>query len=82
MSRSESGGLAIGMSTAVVIVLWAIVTSPVGPVMMFGGAVVLACVGLLGAGIFGLGCREEPIDDFDDDELIEGRVVVIDPDDL
>lgn len=80
MNRSELGGLAIGLSTSGVIVLWAIVTSPIGPVAMFGGAVVLACVGLLGAGIFGLGCLDEPRAD-PDDELIEGRVVVIDPDD-
>jgi len=66
-------------------VMWAIAASPAGPVAIFGGAVVLACVGLLGAGIFGLGCLDEPRKDPDDDsedELIEGRVVVIDPDDV
>lgn len=81
MNRSELGGLAIGLSTSGVMVLWAIITSPIGPVAIFGGAVVLACVGLLGAAIFGLGCRDEPREP-PEDEPIEGRVVVIDPDDF
>jgi hypothetical protein len=48
---------------------------------MFGGAVVLGCVGLIAAGIFGLGCRDEPRE-HPEEEPIEGRVVVIDPDDF
>lgn len=80
MSQSESGGLAIGTIAAVVIVLWAMATCPMGPMVMFGGAVVLGCIGLIFAGVYGFGCVAVPQEDREDDP-IEGRVVVIEHED-